>query len=110
MWYKKAQAQMEDGLKSFMPVPELPKEKDDNETIGEIPDEQPLEKPQQQQKLPPLHDWCHCEIISRPDGTKHWHHNPDACSECVDLAREFNQAQTPQNLPVVPVIPEQPVV
>ena len=105
MWYKKAQT--DSGLKSFMPVPE-PK-KDDNETIGEIPDEP--ENPQQQlnpnQKLPPLHNWCHCKIISNPDGTQRWNHNPDACSECVDLAREFNQAQTMQNLQV---IPESPIV
>jgi hypothetical protein len=42
---------------------------------------------------PPVHEFCHCEIITMPGGRRIWKANSNACSQCLQARDTFNQWQ-----------------
>ncbi len=52
-------------------------------------------------QLPPLHDNCHCEVITLPvlsapgvrDGRRVWKRSENCCEKCEASAIEFNRAE-----------------
>jgi hypothetical protein len=45
-------------------------------------------------KVPPLHEFCHCEIITMPSGQQVWRlgNGENHCAECVNSRNIFNAA------------------
>jgi hypothetical protein len=43
---------------------------------------------------PPLHDGCHCEIITMPGGRRIWRANSGSCEDCLKARDTFNQWQS----------------
>ena len=69
----------------------------------EEPEPEQLEEPeveprevdlQQPVPNPPIHEFCHCEIITMPGGRKIWRANSGACAQCLDARDKFNQWQS----------------
>ena len=72
----------------------------DDELVEEeaIPDEDvaPEQEPDQSTQPvpnPPIHEGCHCEIITMPGGRRIWRANEGACSDCINTRNTFNQWQ-----------------
>lgn len=45
-------------------------------------------------KAPPIHEFCHCEIVTMPGGRQVWRlgNGENHCNECVENMRIFNAA------------------
>jgi len=60
-------------------------------------DDQQLDvKPDMQFPMPPLHDNCHCEVVTMPGGRQIWKANEGACNDCLAIRDAFNAAQAAQ--------------
>ena len=42
---------------------------------------------------PPIHEFCHCEIMTMPGGRRIWRANSGACQQCLDARDQFNDWQ-----------------
>lgn len=73
--------------------------KAEDEPVEEEPEEvapEPEPEPDQSTQPvpnPPIHEFCHCEIITMPGGRRIWRANEGACSDCINARDTFNQWQ-----------------
>jgi len=74
--------------------PEI-EEPEEPEPDLEIEPEEPEEIDQSAQPVPnpPIHEFCHCEIITMPGGRRIWRANDGACNDCLTARDTFNQWQ-----------------
>lgn len=75
-----------DGTAEDEPVEEEPEE------IAPEPEPEP-DQSTQPVPNPPIHEFCHCEIITMPGGRRIWRANEGACSDCINARNTFNQWQ-----------------
>lgn len=90
-------------------IPEVQKEKiptpdiepdivpEDESEDGSLEEDNEFEKPIDQTNQPvpnpPVHDFCHCEVITMPGGRRIWRANEGACNDCLNARDTFNQWQ-----------------
>lgn len=66
---------------------------EDSEEDEDVAPEQEPDQSTQPVPNPPVHEGCHCEIITMPGGRRIWRANKGACSDCINARNTFNQWQ-----------------
>jgi len=71
--------------------PEVKPEEQESEEHKPEPEE--IDQSQQPVPDPPVHEFCHCKIITMPGGRRIWRTNNNACAQCAGARDAFNQWQ-----------------
>ncbi len=72
----------------------LPMEESVEQELEEdAPEENIPDQSNQPVPNPPIHEFCHCEIITMPGGRRIWRANEGACNDCLKARDIFNQWQ-----------------
>lgn len=56
-------------------------------------EQEPSETTPQPVPNPPIHEFCHCEVVTMPGGRRIWRANSGACQQCLDARDQFNDWQ-----------------
>lgn len=82
-----------DGIAEDEPELEIEPELEPEEEQPEPEFEPDKEQSTQPVPDPPIHEFCHCIIITMPGGRRIWRANDGACSDCLNARDTFNQWQ-----------------